>query len=68
LSNSLREDWPKEVYGFLPTRGGPFGEQLPTPGGSPGPDAVRVELTPRGKESWAEIIEKAAKTACEPRS
>jgi len=52
---------------FCPTRGGPWGEQLPTLN-RPGPDAVRVELLRRGDDSWAEIIEKAAKTACEVRS
>jgi len=54
----------KKFTAFCPTRGGPMGEQLPTFGG-PGPNAVRVELQTRGNESWAEIIEKAAKIACE---
>ncbi len=49
---------------FCPTRGGPWGEQLPILGIGPGAEAVRVELLPRGGESWAEIIEKAAKIAC----
>jgi len=58
----------KKFTAFCPTRGGAWGEQLPTLGG-PGANAVRVELKPRGgDESWAEIIEKAAKTACETRS
>jgi len=52
---------------FCPTRGGPWGEQLPTLS-SPRPDAIRVELQPKGDESWAETIEKAARIACETRS
>jgi len=54
----------KKFTAFCPTRGGAWGEQLPTIGG-PGANAVRVELQPRVDESWAEIIEKAAETACE---
>jgi len=53
----------KKFTAFCPTRGGPWGEQLPTLGGGPRPDAIEVELQPQGDESWAEIIEKAAKTA-----
>jgi len=49
--------------GFCPTRGGAFGEQLPTVGG-PSPSALRVELLPLKDESWAETVERAAKTAC----
>ena len=49
----------KKFTAFCPTRGGPWGEQLPTFGG-PGLSAVKVELQARGDESWAEIIEKAA--------
>jgi len=56
----------KKFTAFCPTRGGALGEQLPTLGG-PGTNAVRVELQPESHESWAEIIEKAAKTACETR-
>lgn len=48
---------------FCPTRGGPFGEQVPATGG-PSPDALRVEVQPHEGESWADIVEKAAKTAC----
>jgi len=54
----------KKFTAFCPTRGGAWGEQLPTIGG-PRANAVRVELQPQSRESWAEIIEKAAKTACE---
>jgi len=57
---------PKKFTAFCPTRGGAWGEQLPTLSG-PGANALRVEVQPRGDESWAEIIEKAAKTACETR-
>jgi hypothetical protein len=48
---------------FCPTKGGPFGEQLPTLHG-PGISAVKVEIQLEGEESWPEIIEKAAKAAC----
>lgn len=48
---------------FCPTRGGAFGEQIPVAGG-PSPAALRVEVVPHEGESWAEIVEKAAKTAC----
>jgi hypothetical protein len=57
----------KKFTAFCPTRGGAWGEQLSTLSG-PGNNAVRVELLPCGDESWAEIIEKAAKTACETKS
>jgi len=57
----------KEFTAFCPTRGGPWGEQLPTATG-PGAKALRVELSPRRDESWAEIIERAAKIACKARS
>jgi len=49
---------------YCPTRGGPWGEEVPVAGG-PGPNAVRVEVQARSGESWAEIVEKAAKTACD---
>lgn len=49
---------------FCPTKGGPLGEQLPTLSG-PGPNAVKIELPIKVDESWAEIIERAAKMACE---
>jgi len=49
---------------FCPTRGGAWGEQLPTLS-QPGPSAVRVELQPLEGESWEETVEKAAKIACE---
>lgn len=49
---------------FCPTRGGPLGEKIPVVGG-PGPNAVRVEVQARKGESWAAIVEKAAKTACD---
>lgn len=52
---------------FCPTRGGAWGEQLPAMSG-PRDNAVRVELQPQSDESWAEIIEKVAKTACETNS
>jgi len=52
---------------FCPTRGGAWGEQLPALGG-PGPRAVRVELQALSGEPWEEIVEKAAKIACEIRS
>jgi hypothetical protein len=52
---------------FCPTQGGPWGEHLPILSG-PGPKAVKIEIIPRSDESWAEIIEKAAKMACEARS
>jgi len=58
----------KQFTAFCPTRGGPWGEQLPTTAGGPGSNAVKVELQPKSGESWAEIIEKAAKTACNTRS
>jgi len=58
----------KKFTAFCPTRGGPLGEQLPTIGDSPRANAVRVAVQPQSGESWAEIIEKAAKTACESRS
>jgi len=57
----------KKFTAFCPTRGGALGEQLPTLG-SPGANAVRVEMLPQSGESWAEIIEKAAKIACQTRS
>jgi hypothetical protein len=57
----------KKFKAFCPTRGGPFGEQLPIIGEGPRPEAVRVEVTPQGNESWAEIVEKAAKVACSTR-
>jgi len=57
----------KKFTAFCPTRGGAWGEQLPALSG-PGVSAVRVELEPKGDESWAEIVEKAAKVACEDRS
>jgi len=50
---------------FCPTRGGPWGEQLPIIGSGPSTKALRVEIMSRSDESWAEIIEKAAKMACE---
>jgi len=50
---------------FCPTRGGPLGEQLPTFGTRPRANAIRVEVQPKSGEPWAEIIEKAARTACE---
>lgn len=50
---------------FCPTRGGPWGEQLPTPGARPGPNALKVEVKTHPGETWGEILEKAAKTACE---
>jgi len=56
---------PKKFAAFCPTRGGPFGEQLPMLGGGPGSDAIRVEVQAFGTEPWAEIVEKAAKIACE---
>lgn len=49
---------------YCPTKGGPWGEQIPVAGG-PGPNAVRVEVQARTGEPWAKIIEKAAKTACD---
>jgi len=48
---------------FCPTRGGAFGEQIPSASG-PSPSALRVEVV-RGKDdSWADVVEKAAKIAC----
>lgn len=55
----------KKFAAFCPTRGGPWGEQLMTVGGGPGANAVRVELTPKKDESWAEVVERAARIACE---
>jgi len=58
----------KRFTAFCPTRGGAWGEQLPALGG-PGPNAVKVELQMlEGGETWREIVEKAAKIACETRS
>ena len=57
----------RKFTAFCPTRGGAWGEQLPAMSG-PRDNAVRVELQPQSDESWAEIIEKVAKTACETKS
>lgn len=48
---------------FCPTRGGPFGEQIPI-AGKPSPNALRIEVQKHENESWAEVVEKAAKIAC----
>ena len=58
---------PRRYTAFCPTRGGPWGEQLPTLGARPGPSALKVEVKPRPGETWAETLEKAAKIACEAR-
>jgi len=52
----------KRFIAFCPTRGGAWGEQLPTLG-SPGLKAVKVELEAPGGEPWEQIVEKAAKMA-----
>jgi hypothetical protein len=48
---------------FCPTRGGAFGEQIPSASG-PSPGALRVEVLRGEKDSWADVVEKAAKIAC----
>ena len=48
---------------FCPTHGGAFGDQIPVAGG-PSSAALRVEVMPREGETWADIVEKAARTAC----
>jgi len=57
---------PNKFKAFCPTRGGPFGEQIPMAGG-PSPKALEVEVQPNEGESWADIVEKAAKIACATR-
>jgi len=52
---------------FCPTRGGAWGEQLPTLGG-PSPKAVKVEVPALRDQPWAEVVEKAAKIACKMKS
>jgi len=54
---------PNKFKAFCPTRGGPLGEQVPAVGG-PSPKALRIEVQPQEADSWADIVEKAAKTAC----
>lgn len=57
----------RKYSAFCPTKGGAWGEQLPVTVERPGPDALRVEVKPHANETWAEILERAAKIACETR-
>jgi len=57
----------RKYNAFCPTKGGAWGEQLPITVEKPGPDALRIEVTPRANDTWAEILERAARIACETR-